>query len=70
MQPTFSIGAKNKFTNFKDDREYVDDFSLVTNSNLITGIGLKVGYILNNGLEPFIGIHTLKKIDFGARLYW
>ncbi|WP_027138028.1 hypothetical protein [Gaetbulibacter saemankumensis] len=70
MHPEFSIGARNEFTNIKDDRGYVDDYSLVTNSNLITGIGLKVGYLMNNGLEPFIGIHTLKKIDFGTRLSW
>lgn len=34
------------------------------------GMGLKVGYFLKNGLEPFIGIHTLKKLDFGLRLSW
>ncbi len=65
-----SIGGKNEFTSFKDDRPYVEDYSLVTESKSAFGIGLKVGYLLNNGIEPFIGIHTLKKGDFGVRLSW
>lgn len=66
----FSIGGKNEFTSFKADRTYYEDYSLVTGSKSALGIGLKVGYLLNNGLEPFIGFHTLKKIDFGIRLSW
>ena len=46
------------------------DYSLVTDSKSTLGIGLKAGYLLNNGIEPFIGIHTLKKVDFGLRLSW
>ncbi len=66
----FSVGGKNEFTSFKDDRYYVEDYSLVTDSKTALGIGLKGGYLFNNGLEPFIGIHTLKKVDFGVRLSW
>lgn len=65
----FSIGGKNEFISFKDDRSYVEDYSLVTGSKMALGIGLKVGYLFKNGVEPFIGIHTLKKVDFGVRLY-
>ena len=66
----FSIGGKNEFTSFKADRTYYKDYSLVTDSKLAIGIGLKVGYLMNSGIEPFIGIHTLKKLDFGVRLSW
>ena len=66
----FSIGGKNAFTSFKADKSYPKDYSLVTDSKSALGIGLKVGYLLNNGLEPFLGLHTLKKVDFGVRLSW
>jgi hypothetical protein len=66
----FSIGGKNEFTSFKNDRNYYKDYSLVTGSKSTLGIGLNVGYLLENGLEPFIEIHTLKKLDFGVRLSW
>ncbi len=65
-----SIGGKNEFTSFKADSSYFEDYSLVTDSKSVLGIGLKVGYLLNNGLEPFLGVHTLKKVDFGVRLSW
>ena len=65
-----NIGASKKFTNYKDDRDYIDDYSLITCRNLAVGIGLKLGYSFNFGFEPFVGINSLKKVDFGARFFW
>ena len=65
-----SIGGSKRFTNFKDERDYIDDYSVITSRNLAAGVGLKLGYSLNFGFEPFVGINTLKKVDFGVRLFW
>ncbi|WP_370479037.1 hypothetical protein [Tamlana flava] len=65
-----SIGGKKEFTNFLDDRYSDDGYSLITSSKAVMGVGLNMGYLMNNGLEPFIGIHTLKKINIGVRLSW
>lgn len=63
-----SIGGKNQFTNFQDYGYNDDGFSIITDSKLTTGIGLNIGYLIRNGLEPFIGIHTLKSVTIGIRL--
>ncbi|WP_242206494.1 hypothetical protein [Aestuariivivens insulae] len=65
-----SIGGSKKFTNFKDERDYIDDYSVITSRNLAVGIGLKLGYSFKFGFEPFIGFNTLKKVDIGARVFW
>jgi hypothetical protein len=65
-----SIGGRKKFINYLSNTNNVDNYSLITDSKATMGMGLKVGYLLKNGLEPFIGIHTLKKLDFGLRLSW
>ncbi|RED49982.1 hypothetical protein [Seonamhaeicola aphaedonensis] len=64
-----SIGASKKFANFKDDMGELNDYSLITCRNLAAGIGLKLGYLFKFGFEPFIGIHTLKKVEFGLRIF-
>jgi len=70
VHPECSIGAKKEYTNFKDNKYIGDGHSLITSSKAVIGVGLNVGYFMNSGFEPFLGLHTLKKVNFGVRLNW
>ncbi len=70
VHPELSIGAKNELTNFEDNRFSDHGYSLITNTKSVVGVGLNIGYLINRQIEPFIGIHTLKKVNFGIRLSW
>ncbi|MGB0884434.1 MAG: hypothetical protein ACPG4W_07340 [Flavobacteriales bacterium] len=67
INPEISFGSKNEFTNYKDDRFSDNGYSLISKSKAKTGIGLNLGYLVHKHLEPFIGYHTLKKVNFGLR---
>ncbi|MCR8667856.1 hypothetical protein NO995_09200 [Aestuariibaculum sp. M13] len=70
IETEVSIGATKKYTNYKDNRDYIDDYSVITCRNLAAGVGVKLGYSFKIGFEPFIGFNTLKNVDFGARFFW
>lgn len=70
LNSELSIGASKKFTNFKDERDYIDDYTVITSRKLAVGVGLKLGYSFKFGFEPYFGFNTLKKMDFGARFFW
>lgn len=65
-----SIGSKKEFTNFEDDRFSDHGYSLITNTKMIAGLGLSLGYFINSSIEPFVGLHTLKKVNIGIRFSW
>jgi|SRR5680860_760400 len=69
VHPEISIGAKNEFTSYQDDRFSDNGYSLITSSKVAIGFGLNLGYLVR-GFEPFIGYHTLKKMNFGIRFSW
>lgn len=65
-----SIGGKKYFTTFEDEKYSDDGYSLITNSKAVMGMGLQIGFLMRSGLEPFVGMHTLRKMDLGLRLSW
>ena len=67
IHPEISIGGKNYFTSYKDNRFSDNGYSLINRSETIAGLGVNVGYFLNDNIEPFIGYHTMKKMNFGLR---
>jgi len=69
VHPELSIGSKKEFTSYQDDRFIDNGYSLITNSRAVVGVGLNIGYLIG-GFEPFIGYHTLKKMNFGIRFSW
>lgn len=62
-----SFGRRRFFTNYKDNRFNDKGYSLVRKSEQITGVGLYIGCIIKNGIEPYIGMHTIKKTVLGVR---
>lgn len=69
IQSEISIGPKYYFTNFKDNRFTDDGYSLINRTESIVGAGLGLGYQINRHLEPYIGIHTIKKFMFGVKIF-
>jgi hypothetical protein len=67
VQPEISIGSKNYFTNYKDNRFKDNGYTLINKSETIAGIGINVGYLIKNSIEPYIGYHSLRKLTFGIR---
>lgn len=67
IHPEVSIGGKNYFTSYKDDRFSDNGYSLINNSETQIGIGVNFGYFISKNIEPFIGYHTIKKMNFGLR---
>ena len=67
IHPELSFGSKVYFTNYRDRRFKDDGYSLITDSESKAGIGVNIGYILDKKIEPFIGYHTLKKMNLGIR---
>jgi len=70
IQPEISVGGKNFFTNYSDKRFKDNGYSLIDNSEAIAGIGLNLGYKINDLIEPYCGYHTIKKITFGIRIHF
>ena len=62
-----SIGGKNYFTSYEDNRFSDNGYSLINRSETKTGIGINAGYFVSGKIEPFIGYHTIKKMNFGLR---
>lgn len=67
IHPELSFGSKRFFTSYKDDRFSDNGYSLINRSEAKAGIGLNAGYFIIEKVEPFIGYHTLKKLNFGIR---
>lgn len=69
IQPEISIGRKNYFTSYKDNRFKDNGYSLITSSERVYNYGINLGYIINETIEPYCGYHNLKKITFGIRVH-
>ncbi|MHA7110579.1 hypothetical protein ACRTDU_10665 [Sunxiuqinia elliptica] len=69
VQPEVSFGSKKYFTSYSDKRFKDDGYSLVNSSETLTGIGVNLGYKINDLIEPFCGFHTIKKLNFGVRIH-
>ena len=69
IQPEISIGGKNFFTSYRDNRFKDNGYSLINNSEAIAGIGLNLGYKINDLFEPYCGFHTIKKLTFGIKIH-
>lgn len=67
VHPELSLGSKRFFTSYKDDRFSDNGYSLINRSEAKVGFGLNAGYFISEKIEPFIGYHTLKKLNFGIR---
>lgn len=70
IQPEISVGDKNFFTSYKDNRFKDNGYSLINNSETIAGFGLNLGYKINDFVEPYCGYHTIKKATFGIRIHF
>lgn len=62
-----SIGQRNDFTTYEDNRFTDGGYSLVNYSKTAGGIGVYAGYLFNYNFETFVGYHTTKKLTFGVR---
>jgi len=69
LQGQLSLGGKKYFTNFEDEEDSSKDYSLITSSKFVIGAGLQLGYRFKIGLEPFLGIHSLRQIDIGLKIF-
>lgn len=67
IHPEISFASKNYFTNYQDNRFSDNGYSLINRSETKVGIGVNAGYLISNKIEPFIGYHTIKKMNFGLR---
>ena len=67
IHPEISIGSKKEFTSYEDNRFTDNGYSLINSSEVIVGVGLNIGYFISEYIEPFVGYHTLKKVNFGLR---
>ncbi len=36
----------------------------------MVGIGVNIGYRINGFIEPFCGLHTISKVNFGIRIHF
>ncbi|HEY4785548.1 MAG TPA: hypothetical protein VIH57_05845 [Bacteroidales bacterium] len=70
IQPEVSIGSKNYFTNYKDNRFKDDGYSLINYSIGIAGVGINIGYKVSDFIEPYIGFHSIKKLTLGIRIHF
>ena len=70
IQPEVSFGSKKYFISYSDKRFKDNGYSLVNNSETITGLGINLGYKISELIEPFCGYHTIKKLNFGIRIHF
>lgn len=64
-----SIGQRHRFTSYEDNRFRDNGYSLINNSKTIVGIGVNVGYLINENFEFFAGYHTTKQVTLGIRMF-
>ena len=69
IQPEFSIGRKNYFISYKDNRFKDNGYSLINSYDAIVGIGMNIGYKINGLFEPYLGFHSIKKVNLGIRIH-
>ena len=69
LQGQLSLGGKKYYTNFEDEGDSNKGYSLITSSKFVVGAGLQLGYRFNIGLEPFLGVHSLRQVDIGIRIF-
>ena len=70
VQPEFSVGSRRYFRNYKDDRFTDGGYSLVSSAEMLAGVGVNVGYVIDDLIEPYLGFHTIKKLTFGVRIHF
>lgn len=64
-----SIGANNHYTNYIDNRFNDGGYHLITKKETVVGAGLNLGYIINDNWNMILGFNTIKKIQFGVRIW-
>jgi hypothetical protein len=69
LQPEFSVGNRNYFTSYEDNRFRDNGYSLINSSETIFNFGMNLGYIINDFIEPFCGYHNRKKLTVGIRIH-
>lgn len=67
VNPELSLGKLTDFTNYRDERFNDGGYSLINSKETLVGFGLNIGYFISDGLEPFLGFNSLKKLNFGIR---
>jgi|WetSurSiteA1Bulk_404760.scaffolds.fasta_scaffold23824_2 hypothetical protein len=70
LQPEISLGSRNYYTNYSDKRFKDGGYTLITSSEAIIGLGLNAGIFFQKIFEPFLGYHTIKKLNFGIRIHF
>jgi hypothetical protein len=70
VQPEISFGSKNYFTSYLDNRFSDNGYSLITSSKSILGVGLNLGYKINDFIEPYCGFHSIKKLTLGVKIHF
>lgn len=61
-----SVGSKNNFTNYEDNRFRGGGYHMV-DAVLTGGIGVNAGYRISDLVFGFTGYHSLRKFTFGLR---
>lgn len=72
VQPELSIGSRKFYTNYKDMRFNGGGYAIINRKELVAGVGVSVAYAVGKKAvyEPFLGVHTFKKLVFGVRFVW
>lgn len=66
LLPEASIGSRNRYTTYSDDRFRKDGYSLITRRRSIAGLGCTASYALRQ-IHPFLGYNALKGFIAGLR---
>ena len=70
IQPEIGFGGQNFFTNYSDGRFRDGGYSLITKTEIKAAIGINCGILLQENIEFFLGLNTIKKLNFGFRYLW
>jgi hypothetical protein len=64
-----SIGKNYHYQNYLDNRFTSGGYHMISKSENILGCGLNIGYFVTKGFNVFVGYNTIRKFQFGARLF-
>jgi hypothetical protein len=64
-----SIGSNRHYTNYIDHRFNGDGYHIVTNKESIVGFGGNIGYIMKDHWNFFTGFNSVRKLQFGIRIW-
>jgi hypothetical protein len=69
IEGELSIGQKNYYTNYIDNRFKGGGYHFIDKEETIVGGGILTGYLISDNLGLNVGYNNIKGLSFGMRLY-